>query len=145
MDYDKVSAAEFGQSLTGISVNLLVRDVRGQAAFLAAVFGCRVWRLSTDFAIILHAGQAMQLHSDATFAAHPLHALLPEAAPRGAGAELRLHGADPDRACAMAAEFAGAAVLAGARDKPGHGLREAVILCPNGYAFVPSVALGKAG
>ena len=141
MDYDSVPAASFGQSLTGITVNLLVRDVRAQAAFLADVFGCAIHRLGNDYAIVLHQGAVMQLHSDASFARHPIYALLPEAGARGAGLEIRLHGADPDIACARAAGYADAVVLAQASDKAGHGLREAVILCPNGYAFVPSIAL----
>lgn len=134
-------AAEFGRSLSGISLNLLVRNVRAQAAFMAAVFGCTIHRLSDDYAIVLHAGQPMQLHSDASFASHPLHGLLPEAGLRGAGIEIRLHGADPDLAVLRMGNFDDAALLAPARDKSGHGLREAVILCPNGYAFVPSRAL----
>lgn len=140
MDYATISGAAFGRALTGISINLLVRDVRGEAGFLAAVFGCVAPRVTTDYAIVVHQGVAMQLHSDASFAAHPLHALLPEAGPRGAGMEIRLHGADPDLACARA-EAAGGVVLARARDKAGHGLREAVVLSPSGYAFVPSVLL----
>jgi hypothetical protein len=138
MDYENVPAAAFGHALSGISVNLLVRDVRAEAAFLAAVFDMQAHRLSADFAIMLHAGQPFQLHSDATFAAHPLFALLPESGPRGAGIELRLHEADPDLAAARLADFPDAMLLQPPTDKPGHGLREAVILCPNGYAWVPS-------
>ena len=138
MDYENVPAAEFGHTLTGISVNLLVRDVRAEAAFLAAVFGMQAHRLSADFAIMLHAGQPFQLHSDGTFAAHPLFALLPESGPRGAGIELRLHEADPDLAASRLVDFPDAMLLQPPTDKRGHGLREAVILCPNGYAWVPS-------
>lgn len=138
MDYEMLSAREFGHSLTGISVNLLVRDVRAEAVFLGAVFGMQAHRLSGDFAILLHAGQPFQLHSDGTFSAHPLFALLPESGPRGAGIELRLHEADPDQAAARLADFPDAMLLQAPADKPGHGLREAVILCPNGYAWVPS-------
>lgn len=138
MDYDATPAAAFGHALTGLSLNLLVRDVAGEAAFLRTVFGMAVHRLSPDFAILVYAGQLIQLHADATFAAHPLHALLPEAGPRGAGAELRLHETDPDDACARAAAFGGGVVLAPPRDKAAHGLREAVILSPAGYAWVPS-------
>lgn len=138
MDYDNVPAAEFGHALSGVSVNLLVRDVRAEAAFLAAVFGMQAHRLSADFAIMLHAGQPFQLHSDGTFAAHPLFALLPESGPRGAGIELRLHEADPDLAASRLVDFPEAMLLQPATDKWGHGLREAVILCPNGYAWVPS-------
>ncbi len=141
MDYETVPAAEFGAGLHGVTLNLLTRDLRGEAAFLAAVFGCAVHRLSDDYAIVLHDGIVMQLHSDRTFAAHPLYALLPEAGPRGAGVEIRLHGANPDQACAQAAAFEGSMVLSPAKDKVGHGLREAVILSPSGYAFVPSIPL----
>lgn len=137
MDFETVAAAEFGHSLTGITINLLCRDVFAEMAFLRDVFGLSAHRVSADFAIMLHAGQPLQLHSDRSFAAHPLHALLPEAAPRGAGIEIRLHEADPDTACARA-EAAGGSVLQPATDKAGHGLREAVILSPSGYAFVPS-------
>ena len=143
MDYDTVPAAEFGAALQGITLNLLTRDVRGEAAFLAAVFGCAIHRLSDEYAIVLHDGVVMQLHSDRTFAAHPLYGLLPEAGPRGAGLEIRLHGVNPDTACAKARGFEQALVLAAPQDKAGHGLREAVILSPSGYAFVPSLPLAR--
>ncbi|OYX22986.1 MAG: glyoxalase [Rhodobacterales bacterium 32-66-7] len=137
MDYDTVPAAEFGHALRQITINLLCRDVPGEAAFLVAVFSMTLHRASRDFAILLHAGQPMQLHSDAAYASHPLPALLPEASPRGAGIEIRLHEADPDQA-ALRAEAAGGVVLQHPTDKTAHGLREAVILSPSGYAFVPS-------
>ncbi|MBL9049702.1 MAG: glyoxalase [Tabrizicola sp.] len=137
MDYETVPAAEFGHSLRAISVNLLCRDVAAEAAFLVTVFGMVSHRVSQDFAILLHAGQPLQLHSDGAFASHPLAGLLPEAGIRGAGIEIRLHEADPDQA-ALHAEAAGGAVLKVPTDNKGHGLREAVILSPSGYAFVPS-------
>lgn len=138
MDYETVPAKDFGHALRGVSVNLLVRDVPAQAAFLRAVFDMQTHRISADFAIVLHAGQPFQLHSDRSFARHPLYALLPEAGPRGAGIELRLHEADPDFAVGKLIDFPAAMLLQPPTDKPGHGLREAVILCPNGYAWVPS-------
>ena len=55
------------------------------------------------------------------------------------GAELRLHGRDPDDAEA-AARALGLTVMAGAMDKP-HGLREAFIIDPDGYLWVPDVPL----
>lgn len=137
MDYETVPPPEFGHALRAISVNLLCRDVAAEVAFLTAVFGMTAHRASRDFAILLHAGQPLQLHSDGTYANHPLQGLLPEAGPRGAGAEIRLHEADPDRA-ADRAKAAGGVVLQAATDKTAHGLREAVILSPSGYAFVPS-------
>jgi hypothetical protein len=94
-------------------------------------------RQSKDFAILTYHGQAIQLHSDVAYANHPLPSLLPEAGARGAGVELRLHESDPDLACAQAKAFGGT-VLQTATDKTAHGLREAVILSPHGYAWVPS-------
>ena len=138
MDYETVPARDFGHALRGLSVNLLVRDVRAEAAFLVAVFGMQAHRVSADFAILTHAGQPFQLHSDSSFGRHPLSALLPEAGPRGAGIELRLHEADPDQAATRAQNLEGGMVLQAPLDKPGHGLREAVILSPSGYAWVPS-------
>ena len=137
MDYETVPPPEFGHALRAISVNLLCRDVPAEVAFLVAAFEMTAHRASADFAILLHAGQPLQLHSDATYASHPLPGLLPESGPRGAGIEIRLHEADPDLAAARA-EAAGGIVLQRPTDRTAHGLREAVILSPSGYAFVPS-------
>ena len=138
MDYDSLPAPEMGHALRAVTVNLLVRDVADQVDFLSACFGMTAHQARADYALMLHAGQPVQLHADHSYAAHPLHALLPETPPRGAGIELRLHEADPDQAVRAAADFPRATVLQPATDKPNHGLREAVILCPNGYAWVPS-------
>jgi hypothetical protein len=138
MDYETVPPPVFGHALTSVSVNLLCRDVLREAEFLARVFGMDKHRASADFAIMVHAGQLIQLHSDATFARHPLHGLLPEAGVRGAGIELRLHEADPDDAVARMAKETEGMVLDPPRDRTPHGLREAVILSPEGYAWVPS-------
>jgi catechol 2,3-dioxygenase-like lactoylglutathione lyase family enzyme len=137
MDYNTTPAAAFGHSLTGLSINLLVRDVAAEVAFLTGVFGMEAHRQSQDFAIVLYQGKPIQVHSDGSFSSHPLHALLPEAGVRGAGLEIRLHESDPDAACLLA-ESLGGVVLAEPKDKAAHGLREAVILSPHGYAFVPS-------
>ncbi|MEH6645326.1 VOC family protein [Sulfitobacter sp.] len=139
MDYDKVGAAAFGSSLRGFGLNLLVRDVTSQIAFLEAVFGMKSYQPTTDFAIMKYSDQVFQLHSDGTYHSNPLLGLLPETPPRGAGIEIRLYDTDPDAACALA-EAAGGTVLQTPTDKP-HGLREAYILCTNGYAWVPSRSL----
>ena len=141
MEYETAQAQAFGQSLRGLSVNLLCRDVLGQVAFLTGVFGLVAHRVSREFAIVVHGDQPFQLHSDGTFASHPLHALLPESGPRGAGIELRLHGVDPDAAASCTRTFAAAMALQLPTDKLGHGLREAVILDPEGYVWVPSVSI----
>ncbi|SPH24141.1 hypothetical protein DEA8626_03190 [Defluviimonas aquaemixtae] len=137
MDYETVKAEDFGRSLKGMGLNLLVRDVRRLAAFLEGVFGMTAHRLSADFAIMDYHGELFQLHADGTYHSHPLPALLPEAGPRGAGLEIRLYVTDPDAAAERAAAFPDAVILQPPMDKP-HGLRECYILCENGYAWVPS-------
>lgn len=136
MDYETVSAGDFGKSLRGIGLNLLVRNVRATCQFLTQVFDVTVHRLSDDFAIVTYGDQIFQLHSDGTYHSNPLLNLLPENPPRGAGVEIRFYDTDPDAAVARA-EAQGAMILQPPADKP-HGLREAYILCPDGYAWVPS-------
>jgi len=136
MDFETVSAEDFGAGLRGLGLNILVRDVQVSAGFLAEVFGMGVHRLSADFAIVTYSRQVFQLHADATYAGHPLQAMLPETPPRGLGLEIRLYDSDPDAAAART-EAAGGMVLAAPADKP-HGLREAFILDPDGYCWVPS-------
>lgn len=138
MDLETVPAEDFGRSLTGVGVNLLSPDVRALAGFLADVFSLGVHRLSGDFAIMRHDQTLFQLHADATYGAHPLLGLVPETPPRGAGMQLYLFGVDPDAATARA-EALGHMVLEQPADKP-HGLREATILSPEGYAFSPAIA-----
>lgn len=141
MDYETVTADAFGRSLKGIGLNLLVRDVLAQSALLETVFGMKSHQVSADFAIMRYGDQLFQLHSDGTYHSNPLLGLLPEAPPRGAGIEIRLYDTDPDASVARA-EAAGATVLQQPTDKP-HGLREAYILCENGYAWVPSRPLSQ--
>jgi hypothetical protein len=137
MDFEKISPEDFGRSLKGIGLNLLVRDVRAEAAFLTRLFGMGAHRLSKDFAIMTYGGQIFQLHADPTYGSNPLLSLLPEAGARGAGIEIRLYESDPDRVAALAAADEQATILQPPTDKP-HGLRECYVLCPNGYAWVAS-------
>jgi hypothetical protein len=136
MDYEKISAEALGASLKGIGLNLLVQDVPVQCAFLEIVFAARTHRVSKDFAIVTYGGQVFQLHADATYHSNPLMGLLPDNPPRGGGVEIRMYDTDPEDAVTRAKAL-GAVILQDPTDKP-HGLREAYILCENGYAWVPS-------
>lgn len=134
---ETVAAPAFARGLSGLGVNLLTRDAAALAGFLTEVFGLTAHRVSRDFALVAHGPVLIQIHSDATFRAHPLLGLLPAAGARGAGVQLYLFGLDPDAAAAKAGA-AGGSVIEPPADKP-HGLREATILAPEGQAFSPAV------
>ncbi|MDU8927717.1 VOC family protein [Alisedimentitalea sp. MJ-SS2] len=136
MDYETVNANDFGASLRGLGLNVLVRDVRATAGFLQSVFGIGIHQLTDDFAIATYGEEVFQLHADSTYSRHPLLHMLPENPPRGAGLEIHLYDTDPDEAV-QKAEATGATILTAPTDKP-HGLREAHILDADGYCWVPS-------
>ena len=79
------------------------------------------------------------LHADHTYDSHPLDVSLRTGQSRGLGAEIRLHGRDPDQAQDVAQRL-GYQVLQKAMDKP-HGLREVFILDPEGYLWVADIPL----
>ena len=133
-------APKFAHTLSGLGVNLLVRDVARSVEFAKTVLAATVVYADPDFAVLQASGSNWMLHADHTYSNHPLAGSLAEADVRGVGAELRLHGRDPDAAEA-AARAGGHTVLAGSVDKP-HGLREAYIVDPDGYCWVPDVAIG---
>jgi len=105
--------------------------------FHRAVLGAEVVYSDPDFAVLRYGEVGWMLHADHTYLEHPLHPSLAEDGPRGVGAELRLHGRDPDVAEAAARQL-GFTVVAGTTDKP-HGLREVYLLDADGYLWVPDV------
>lgn len=137
------SADAYGRSLKGFGVNMLVSDVARSVGFLADILGVQVVYQDRDFAVCRHRGDEWMLHSDASYHSNPLLSLTGDGAIRGAGLELRLYGVDPDSAAARA-EAAGHLVLQEAQDKP-HGLREAFLVDPDGYVWVPSVEKSAKG
>ncbi len=132
-------APDYAKTLSGLGINLLVREIAPAAAFAGAVLTARVIHADADFAVLRHGSAEWMLHADHTYQDHPLQGSLNEDIVRGVGAELRLYGRDPDAAEAAAREH-GHTVLEGATDKP-HGLREVYILDPDGYLWVPGVSL----
>ena len=129
-----MSAPDYGRSLRGLSINLLVKDVARAIAFAREVLGATLVYGDADFAVLRRDGAEWMLHADHTYGDHPLLALTGDGALRGAGVEIRLHDHDPDGAAAKA-QGLGYTVLAAAADKP-HGLREAYIADPDGYIWV---------
>lgn len=130
-------APDYGRLLRGLTVNLLVRDVDVALAFQRVVLRAEVVYADLDIAVLRGYGAEWMLHADHTYQGHPLHRELAAVTARGSGAELRLHGCDPDAATA-AAYANGFIVVAEPADKP-HGLREAYLADPDGYVWVPDI------
>lgn len=133
-----MSADAFGRSLKGVGINLLVTDVAVTEAFLRTVLGARTIYFDEDFGAIELAGSIMMLHADHSYLDHEMSGVTAGVEVRGSGVEIRVYGADPDKAEAAAREQ-GHIVLAASVDKP-HGLRECHIVGPDGYVFAPSRA-----
>jgi catechol 2,3-dioxygenase-like lactoylglutathione lyase family enzyme len=133
-------AAEYGRGLgPGLGLNLIVADVARAVRFQTTVLEAQLHFQNADFAVLSFAGSQWMVHSDRSYRNHEMRGILEATESRGGGAELRLHGRDPDAAEA-AARDAGYIVLAGALDKP-HGRREAYIADDDGYIWVPDVPL----
>lgn len=132
-------APEYGRSLKGMGVNLLVRDVEESLPFFTEVLGVGLVYGDADFAVLRHGRQEWMLHADHTYHSNPVLALTGDGALRGAGAEFRLYDIDPDEAEARA-RAAGYHILQAATDKP-HGLRECYLVDRDGYVWVPGTRL----
>lgn len=129
-----MSGADYGRSLTGFSVNLMVREIGPALRFAKEIVGAAIIYSDADFAAVQACGTQWMLHADHCYDKHPMLSLVKNQVPRGRGVELRLHGMDPDDAQA-AAERCGYQVLARAADKA-HGVREVYLLDDDGYVWV---------
>jgi catechol 2,3-dioxygenase-like lactoylglutathione lyase family enzyme len=134
-----VSADDYGRSLAGLSLNLLVREVARSLPFYTNVLEFRDLHHDPDFAALERDGVKLMLHADHTYAAQPWAPRLAEPGKRGFGAEIRILGIDPDAAEGRAREL-GFTVLLGPKDWP-HGWRDVVLEDPDGYTFAVGVAL----
>lgn len=137
-----VPAPDYGHTLRGLSLNLIVRDVASAAGFLVHAFGLRCLYQDRDFAAFTAPDIRIMLHADHTYDAMPAFGRIPAQGPRGGGAEIRVLGIDPDEA-AQRAPLHGGTVLLAPRDFP-HGWREAHIADPDGYLWAVGVPLGGA-
>ncbi len=129
-----MNADDYGRSLTGLGVNLLVTSVADSVRFATTVLDAKVVYSDVDFAVLSAQDTEWMLHADHTYDSHPMAGVVDSVPARGCGIELRLHHCDPDLACAKAREH-DYIVLADALDKP-HGVREAFIVAPDGYIWV---------
>ena len=134
-----MSAADYGRTLSGLSVNLIVRDVVRSIPFYTKVLELRLLYSDEDFAAFEREGMRLQLHADHTYARMPWAARLREDSRRGLGAEIRILGVDPD-AAEKRARDGGFTVLVAVRDWP-HGWRDCVLEDPDGYTFDVGVPL----
>jgi catechol 2,3-dioxygenase-like lactoylglutathione lyase family enzyme len=134
-----MSAADYGRTLSGLSVNLIVRELERSLPFYAGVLEMRLLYSDEDFAAFERDGVRLQLHADHTYARMPWAARLRDGSPRGLGAEIRILGVDPD-AAEKRARDRGFTVLVPVRDWP-HGWRDCVLEDPDGYTFAVGVPL----
>jgi catechol 2,3-dioxygenase-like lactoylglutathione lyase family enzyme len=134
-----MTAAEYGRTLSGLSVNLIVRDVARSTPFYTGVLQLRLLYSDDDFAAFERDGVRLQLHADHTYARMPWASGLREDARRGFGAEIRILGIEPDSAEKRARD-GGFTVLVPVRDWP-HGWRDCVLEDPDGYTFAVGVPL----
>jgi catechol 2,3-dioxygenase-like lactoylglutathione lyase family enzyme len=130
-------APEYGRSLKGLTVNLLVRNIEASLIFQRDVLGAEIIYSDADFAVLRGYGAEWMLHADHTYGDHRMMGVIDGTETRGAGVELRLHGCDPDKTEAAARQL-GFSVLDGATDKP-HGLREAYLADADGYVWVVDI------
>ena len=138
-----MAADRYGRSLAGLTLNLLVEDVARSLEFQRKVLDATVVYSDPDFAVVRGYGAEWMLHADHAYDHHPFRAEACAAGRRGAGAELRLHGCDPDAAESRALKH-GFEVMASAASKP-HGLREVYLVDPDGYVWVPDVPFQAVG
>ncbi len=139
-----MDSVDFGRSLRGVGLNLLVADVALSAAFLTEVLGLDEIYCDPDIGVLRHADHVVILHADHSYmdeggTANAMLARCRGAGVRGAGAELRLYGIDADAAEARA-RARGDTVLAASGDTA-HGLRECYLVDPDGYVWVPGAVI----
>ncbi len=130
-------APRYARALEGLTLNLLVRDIAVALPFHCKVLGAKLVYSDPDIAVFRHRDAEWMLHADHTYDAHPIHAALETATRRGLGAELRLHGRDPDEAERHARRL-GFEVIEASANKA-HGLREVTLRDADGYMWVPDV------
>ena len=132
-------ASEFSRELTGLNLNLIVRDIDASLPFFVEVLQLKKLYTDPDFAAFEGpGGWHLMLHADHTLDHSPTEmARLAAPGKRGTGAEIRIMGIDPDAAEARAKER-GFTVNVPTKTYP-HGWREVRLEDANGYMFAVGV------
>jgi len=134
-----MSAADYGRTLSGLTLNLLVREIARSVPFYKDVLGLRLLYSDEDFAAFEGDGIRLQLHADHTYERMPWASRLRSDERRGLGVEIRVLGVDPD-AAERRARDAGVTVVVPVRDWP-HGWRDCVLEDIDGYTFAVGTPL----
>jgi hypothetical protein len=130
-------ADEYGRQLPKFSVNLLVRSIAESLPFYTGVLGATARYSDNDFAAMRLLDWDFMLHADHSYDHHPLLERIQNVKVRGAGAELRVLGIDPDEV-EKRARTAGCTILREAKHFP-HGWREVSVADTDGYVWVVGV------
>jgi catechol 2,3-dioxygenase-like lactoylglutathione lyase family enzyme len=131
-----ISAPDYGRSLKGLGLNLIVKDIDRSIHFSTQVLGASVFFRTDVFAAMKLNGIDFMFHTPETYRGNELYGTITSDAPRGVGIEIHCYTTDPDIAESTARAL-GYTVLAGSMDKP-HGLRECMIIDDDGYVWIPS-------
>ena len=82
-------APQYGHSLKGLTLNLLVRDINRSLEFQTRVLGVEVVYSDPDIAVLRGYGTEWMLHADHTYLENNLYDLVAELPVRGLGVEIR--------------------------------------------------------
>ncbi len=128
-------SAQYGRTLTGLTVNLIVRDVAASLPFYSEVLGLKVIYSDPDFAALEGTqGVRMMLHADHAYDRFESEvSRLAAPGKRGTGAEIRFNGLDPDQVEARAR--ARGFTVNVPTQVFAHGWRECRLEDSNGYMF----------
>ena len=133
------SARKYSKDLSGLTINLLVEDIRHSTLFLQKIIKAKIVYQDPDFAAIEGYGSRWCLHSYHAYESHPYMNVIKNSNPKGLGIELRVIGCDPDRAEEKARKE-NYIILSTSTDKA-HGMRECYIVDHNGFCWVPCIKI----
>ena len=129
------SASEYSKDLSGLTINLLVEDIKRSIHFLQKIINAKIIYQDPDFAAIEGFGSRWCIHSYHTYDSHPYINIIKSSKPKGLGIELRVIGCDPDKAEERARKE-NYIILSTSTDKA-HGMRECYIVDHDGFCWVP--------